>query len=40
MTHKTITELIDEAIIETNSLTSEQLQQWCKSKECFDYLNR
>ena len=30
---KTINELVDE-------MTPKQLQDWCNSQECYDYLNR
>lgn len=32
--------MIDKAKEEANNMTDEQLQNWCKSKECYDYLNR
>ena len=33
-------DLIEKAIEEANAMSDEQLQKWCKSEECFDYLNR
>ena len=37
---KTLTELLDEVRWQMDKLTPKQLQDWCNSKECFDYLNR
>lgn len=35
-----ITYLIDKLIKQVDSMTPQQLQDWCDSKECYDYLNR
>ncbi len=32
--------LIDKIKLELDQITDEQLQVWCNSKECYDYLNR
>jgi len=34
------TEELDEIVKEVSNMTSEQLQVWCKSEECYNYLNR
>ena len=36
----TFEEAIDSIKKQVNEMTDEQLKEWGKSKECFDYLNR
>ena len=35
-----ISNLIDKLKIDVDNMTPQQLQDWCNSKECYDYLNR
>ena len=32
--------LIDKIKKDVSNMTSKQLQDWCNSQECYDYLNR
>ena len=32
--------LIDKIKKDVNNMTPQELQNWCNSKECYDYLNR
>lgn len=32
--------MINKEVEKVDNMTEKQLQTWCNSKECFDYLNR